>query len=79
MKRTIKQEPVRIQYSTVTKMYSSMGGQRYFLVLLTIALCTVLLWHGKLNSTDFATVILGTVGVYITGRTYQKTKLGENE
>jgi len=60
-------------------MYPSLGGQRYVLVLITLALCTFLLWHHRLTSADFGLVVLGTVGVYIAGRTYQNTKMGKDE
>lgn len=58
-------------------IYAHWGGQRYVLVIITLALCTFLLWHKRITSPDFSLVVLGTVGVYITGRTYQKTKAGE--
>ena len=59
--------------------YARLGGQRYVLVYITLALCTALLWAHRLTSADFSMVVLGTVGVYITGRTYQKTKAGDIE
>lgn len=60
-------------------IYVQWGGQRYVLVLITLALCTFLLWNHRIASADFGLVVLGTVGVYITGRTYQKTKAGETD
>lgn len=59
--------------------YAKLGGQRYVLVFFTLGLSTFLLWHHRITSADFAMIVLGTVGVYITGRTYQKTKAGEVE
>jgi len=58
-------------------VYSQYGGQRYVLVLLTLALCSFLLWERRLSSPDFALVVIGTVGAYIAGRTYQKVKVDE--
>lgn len=36
--------------------------------------CTILVWFGKISDQVFATVVLGTVAVYTSGNTYQKTK-----
>lgn len=73
-----KQQP-RVQYSTPVKMYTYWGGQRYVLVLLITFLCSFLLWQNKLKSEDYAIVVVGTVGAYIAGRTYQNTKIGRGE
>lgn len=59
--------------------YSYWGGQRYVLVLLVTILCSFLLWQTKLTSADFALVIVSVVVAYITGRTYQNTKMGKQE
>ena len=59
-------------------MYVKFGGQRYVLVYVTLALCTFLLWAHRLTSADFSMIVLGTVGVYIAGRTYQNTKMGKD-
>ena len=75
----MKKEQPRVQYSTTTKMYTTLGGQRYVLVLLITVLCSFLLWQSKLTSADFALIICTNVGAYIAGRTYQKTKAGEVE
>lgn len=75
-----KEQPTpRVQYSTPVKMYSRLGGQRYVLVLLITVLCSFLLWQTKLTSADFALVIVSVVVAYITGRTYQNTKMGKQE
>jgi type IV secretory pathway VirB2 component (pilin) len=35
-------------------------------------ICTLLLWFGKLESNDYALIVLGTVGAYIAGNVVQK-------
>jgi amino acid permease len=60
-------------------MYVTWGGQRYVLVLLITVLCSFLLWQGKLTSADYALIIVSVVIAYITGRTYQNTKIGKEE
>jgi drug/metabolite transporter (DMT)-like permease len=57
--------------------YTQCGGQRYVLVLMTLVLSAFLLWEKRLSSPDFALIVIGTVGAYIAGRTYQKTKIDE--
>lgn len=53
------------------------GGRRFALTLGAGIVCTILKWHGKIDDTTFATVVLGTVGFYISGNTYQKVKNNE--
>jgi hypothetical protein len=54
----------------------TLGGRRYTLTLGCGVACSFLLWFAKLSDASFATIILGTVGVYIAGNTYQKVKTG---
>jgi hypothetical protein len=35
-------------------------------------ICTILLWFRRLESNDYALIILGTVGAYIAGNVVQK-------
>jgi len=41
--------------------------------------CTGLLCIEKIHEEIFSYIILGTVGAYIAGNTYEKVKAGENE
>ena len=41
--------------------------------------CTGLLWLGKIDGEVFSYLILGTVGAYIAGNTYEKVKAGESD
>lgn len=61
------------------EIYSDWGGQRYVLVLLSLAISSFLLWEKRLTSPDYAMIMIGIVGAYIAGRAYQKTKLGVQE
>lgn len=50
------------------------GGRKFFLVLGCGVACTGLVWFAKISDQVFATIILGTVGVYIYGNVTQKSK-----
>lgn len=52
----------------------SFGGRRFLLTLGCGIATSVLLWFGKIDGTVYATVVLGTVGAYIAGNTFQKVK-----
>jgi hypothetical protein len=51
-----------------------LGGRRFFLTLGCGISCTVLRGIERLDDATFGLVILGTVGAYIAGNTYQKVK-----
>jgi uncharacterized membrane protein YeaQ/YmgE (transglycosylase-associated protein family) len=51
-----------------------MGGRRFIISMLIGAATASLSYLGKIDGNIYATVILGTVGAYITGNTYQKVK-----
>ena len=57
---------------------ADMGGRRFLLTLGCGLASTVLVWYAKISDGVFATVIIATVGAYITGNTVQKVK-GSNE
>lgn len=54
----------------------STGGRRFLLALGAGVTTTVLQWAGKLDpsGSTYAMVVIATVGSYIGGNTYQKTK-----
>lgn len=61
--------------STMTRdRIESFGGRRFLLSLGAGIATTVLTWFGKVDGAVYATVVLGTVGVYVAGNTYQKTQ-----
>ena len=58
------------------------GGRRFLITLGSGVMTTLLQWAGKLDpaGTTYAMVILGTVGAYIGGNTWQKKNdLGAKE
>lgn len=54
--------------------FTQYGGRRFLLTVGCGAVCSVLLWFGKLSDPSFTTIILGTVAVYIAANTTQKVK-----
>lgn len=52
----------------------SSGGRRFVLTLGCGVVCTVLVWNAKIDGAVFRDIIIGTVGLYIAGNTYQKVK-----
>lgn len=54
------------------------GGRRFILALGAGVMTTILTWFGKVDGAVYATVVLGTVGVYVAGNTYQKTRAALN-
>ena len=56
----------------IARHVASMGGRTFFLTLGCGVVVSILLWFGKLDSGAYSTIVLGTVGVYITANAYQK-------
>lgn len=52
----------------------SMGGRRFVLAAGAGVITSVLVWYGKITPEIYRDVILGTVGMYIAGNTFQKVK-----
>lgn len=51
-----------------------LGGRRFFLALGAGVVSSVLVWYGKITPEIYRDVVLGTVGMYIAGNTFQKVK-----
>lgn len=51
-----------------------LGGRRFLLTVGCGAVTCFLCWHGKISGTELRDIIIGTVGAYILGNTYQKSK-----
>jgi hypothetical protein len=58
----------------MTKFYDVAGGRKFFAVLLTMLLTTVLLWFGKLTDSSFATIWLGVVVGFMGTNAYEAVK-----
>ena len=52
----------------------ALGGRRFLMTMGCAAVCTVLVWCGKIDGAIFRDIIIATVAVYIGGNTYQKVK-----
>jgi len=53
-------------------MITTLGGRRYVMAMGCGIACTALVWFGKISDGIFATIVLGTVGAYITGNLAQR-------
>lgn len=51
---------------------AALGGRRFLLALGAGGITSALVWYGKIDGVIYRDVILGTVGIYIAGNTYQK-------
>lgn len=56
--------------------FNTVGGRRFFLAFGAGVLTTFLQWFGKLDpaGSTYQWVIIGTVGAYITGATWEEVK-----
>lgn len=59
---------------TMRATIENIGGRRFALTVGCGAVCSVLLWFGKLTDPSFTLIIMGTVGAYIAANTTQKIK-----
>lgn len=59
----------------ISEAIEKSGGRRFLLTLGAGVATTLLQWFGKLDPAGgtYALVVIGTVGAYIGGNTYQKT------
>jgi len=55
-------------------LIDAMGGRRFLLCLGAGMVTTVLVWHGSVDGNIYRDVILGTIGAFVAGNTYQKVK-----
>lgn len=54
--------------------FTKWGGRRFLMCMGCGVSCTALVWFGKIGDGVFENIILGTVGFYIAGNTFQKWK-----
>lgn len=50
----------------------SLGGRRFILAAASLAVCSLLLWFGKLSDGGFTAIVMATVGSYIAADTFQR-------
>jgi hypothetical protein len=60
-------------------IFSSVGGRRFTLSLLTLASINVLLWFAKMTDVVYRDVLIATVAVYVAGNVIQKVKAKTQE
>lgn len=51
---------------------AALGGRRFLLTVGAGIVTAILAWHGKITPEIYRDVVLGTVGIYIAGSTFQK-------
>lgn len=56
----------------IDRLRKAIGGTRFILAVGCGLVTSALLWFDKLDGGSYTTVILGTVGAYIAGRSYEK-------
>jgi hypothetical protein len=59
-------------------IFSSVGGRRFALALLTLASINVLLWFQRLSDIVYRDVLIAVIAVYVAGNVIQKVKAPEN-
>ena len=62
----------------VAEWLEALGGRRFLLVIGCGLVNSLLVWFGKITSGDFVLVTTATVGVFIAGNAYQKTRGAPN-
>lgn len=60
-------------------MLLTLGGRKYILTVATHIVSSILLWYGKLDSSAYSMIVLGTVAVYIAGNVHQKSSVGDDK
>jgi uncharacterized membrane protein YeaQ/YmgE (transglycosylase-associated protein family) len=56
------------------QIIEQVGGRRFLMSMLVGFTTALLTYMEKIDGTTYSLVILGTVGAYITGNTFQKVK-----
>jgi hypothetical protein len=67
-----------LQYFTldnIRRLIEVLGGRRFVLTLIAGGGTWVLAWYAKISPEVYRDVSLGTVGIYIAGNTFQKTRV----
>jgi hypothetical protein len=52
--------------------FTTYGGRRFLMVMGCSIVCTVLVYLGKIDGNIFRDIIIGTVGTFIVGNSWQK-------
>jgi hypothetical protein len=60
-------------------IFTSVGGRRFALALLTLGSINVLLWFGRMTDILYRDVLVATVAVYVAGNVIQKVKARSQE
>lgn len=55
-------------------LIAAFGGRRFLMTMGCAVVCTVLVWHSKIDGPIFRDIIVATVAVYISGNTFQKIR-----
>ena len=67
----------KVKPSTLSSLVYNSGGRRFVTTLLVLATTSVLAWYGKIVGDAYAITVVGTVGAFIAGVSYQKVKTVE--
>lgn len=59
---------------TLNRIIVALGGRRFILCLGAGIVSSILVWYAKISPEIYRDVVLGTVGAYIIGNTFQKTR-----
>ena len=59
--------------------FSSVGGRRFALALLTLASINWMLWFQRLSDAIYRDIIIAVIAVYVAGNTLQKIRAPSNK
>jgi len=60
--------------TTLSSIVYNSGGRRFIITLLVLATTSILAWYGKIVGDAYAITVVGTVGAFVAGVSYQKVK-----